>query len=94
MAKRSTEHSILSVQIDNFKGIKKCPHCGKKPKEMLWEDNGIRMGCGNHDCTKPKYVIFVHIPKEELSLQKMTRKLIDDWNQYCINTKARLKANG
>lgn len=90
---RSTE-KMLNVRIDNFKGIKRCPYCGEKPKEMMWSDLGIKMTCRNPDCPKPKYLIYVHIPKNELSLQKMTQKLIDDWNQYCINTKARIKANG
>ena len=85
---------MLNVRIDNFKGIKKCPYCGEKPKEMLWTDLGIKLVCRNPSCTNPKYLIYVHIPKEELDLKKMTQKLIDDWNLYCTNTEARLKANG
>lgn len=84
---------ILNVRIDNFKGIKRCPYCDERPKEMIWTDLGIKLACRNPECPGPKYLIYVYIPKEEIDLKKMTFTLIDDWNQYCMNIKGRLIAN-
>ena len=82
----------LTVTIKNFNGRARCPYCGKKPEKMEWSSEGLRIWCRNDYCSGGHYKIFSPIPIEELDLVAATRRVLDDWAQYCKGTKARLNA--
>ena len=84
MAQDEFKDVNLTVKIDNFKGRKRCPYCGKTPNEMEWSSQGLRIWCKNPECNGAHYHIFVPIPLEETNLQFMTWDLIREWNKYCL----------
>ena len=88
------EEVKLTVHIDNFKGIEKCPYCKKKPIAMEWGDDGLRIWCRTNECSGKRFKIFTPILPEEKDLVEATRKAIDHWNTYCKKVKERLKVNG
>ena len=75
------EHAVLNVNIRNFKGIKRCPYCGRKPEIMRWEDGKISLGCKNPNCNLVSHEVEVKYSELDISLQDLTRKLIEKWNE-------------
>ena len=92
MAQDEFKDVKLTVNIKNFKGRRRCPHCNEMPSEMEWSSEGLRMWCRNEACTGGHYKIFTPIPIEELDLVKKTNELLRDWGTYCSNKKVMSRA--
>ena len=99
MPKKKEEDVKLKINIKNFKGVSKCPICGMRPEEIEWSREGLRIWCNEylfsskHKESAP-VKIFEPIYPEELDIVKVTKKLIESWNTYCKNMKARIDARG
>ena len=91
MAQDEFKDVNLTVKIDNFPGIEKCPYCGEKPTEMEWSSEGLRIWCRNDKCDGGHYHIFVPINPEDLNLADVTRSVIFDWGVYCVGIKRQKK---
>ena len=77
----------MNVQIKNFKGIKRCPYCNRKPETMRWDDGKLSISCKNPDCNLVSNEFTVEYTERDISLQKLTRKLIEKWNEHCVKGK-------
>lgn len=92
MAQDEFKDVNLTVQIRNFDGRKRCPHCNEVPTEMEWSSEGLRIWCRNKECTGDHYHIFTPIEPEEIDLVKVTKQVIQDWNKYCKGIRKQRKA--
>lgn len=90
MAQDEFKDVNLTVKIKNFKGRAKCPYCGKKPEEMEWSSQGLRIWCRNRECDGGHYKIFSPILPQEMDLVHATERVIKDWSTYCEGIRARI----
>lgn len=77
-------NEILKISLKNQQKLwEKCPYCGRKPKEVTWEDGRMTVECDN--CISKPFQT-VGYDKDENDFKDVMQELRDAWNKMCLET--------
>ncbi len=82
-------NEILKISLKNqLKLWEKCPFCGRKPKEVLWQTGGMTVGCD--ECISKPFST-VGYGEDENNFADVMQDLRGIWNKMCVETRESLK---
>ena len=78
-------NEILKINLKNQQKMqKKCPYCGRKPKEVEWGTRYLTVGCD--ECISMPFST-VGYGEDENDFKDVMQYLRDSWNRMCKKSK-------